>query len=656
MQRKEIEKIPYLNGSFIQNADIKYVTAAAVKIVKNKKTLLVEIYSNSPSKLNIPIVRICLSKDDFENYYPKEKKWSKQRLERDYCNTEILGKYMGRRTFMAEVNFSESVRYTVANFLKQENNDNPYIQIVHAEEEIVKKREEIKEKNNNKKIKELIDSAPVHSKDFYEWAKSKIPQNYMYYLRKGNTVFLTCTHCGNREKYYTGYPETVEDNAKTYIEVPKNEGKCVCKFCGASATYRQEGHYKGEWSISDTVYDIQNSNGKAIITMFNVKKTYFNGEPEKYEFRELIKAVYTKGRKTSDKTYNPYGRWVKTNGTMGWGGWSNDHITLKDVKLFNVYGIRNLKGTPLEYSAMSDFYKNRGEISPIRYADAYLKNNEIEMLSKMGLTYIVLNTISKGKQIYEGKKPYQMLRIFPDRLNMLIKSKGAGNVWSTLKFECLINTHLSDEEIKIISNKAYIIENIKDCLKYTSFTKFKNYMEKNKWNVVEYRDYLKLKDDAGYDMNDSIILFPSNLHEAHQRIIDEINIAKTEKRMEEKNKTYADIAKNFKKLNVKFGYKTENFIIRPAKDAGEIIQEGQRLHHCVGSSDTYMFSHNCGKSYILMLRKASEPDVSYCTIEISPEFKIIQWQQAYDKKPDASIIKPLLDEYIKAKTLIQNAI
>ena len=652
MQRKEIEKIPYLTAQVVQNNDIKYVTEAAVKTIKNTKILMLEIYENHPSKINTPVVRICLSKDDYENYYPKDKKWSTKKITTDYYSTEILGKYMTNRDLREKVYFSKHTRNAIYGFIQNSGNDDPVSVISKAEDEIISKKEDRKYDNAKKKTKELIANAPEHTQTFYDWAKTLIPANYMYYLRKGNTAFLTCTHCGNREKYYTGQPVALEDYARTYIDVPKAGNKCVCRFCNAQAEYKQEGHYKGAWNKYAYAYDIQNNDGKAVITLVNVKKIYTNGEPEQYEFKDLIKAVYSPGRKTADKAYKPHNTWTNTNGKFGWGGWDNDHVEATEVKGIQVYGMSNLKGTPLQYSGLKEFYNSRMETSPIKYADAYLKHKELEMLSKMGLAYIAKETISHGKQIMEGKKPYQMLRIFPERLPALIKSKGTSDLWKIYKLEKSCNIHLSEEAVKQLKKYGtYQFENIKQCLKYVSYTKFENYMQKNRWNIVEYSDYLRLKNDAGYNMQDSIILFPANLHEAHQRIVDETNMAAAEKRMAEKNNTYPNIAKNYKKLKAKFGYETEEFVIRPAKDAAEIILEGQRMHHCVGSSDTYMSKHNNDKSYILLLRKASEPDIAYCTIEISPDFHIIQWQQAYDQKPDEKIIKPVLDEYLKTKTL-----
>lgn len=236
---------------------------------------------------------------------------------------------------------------------------------------------------------------------------------------------------------------------------------------------------------------------------------------------------------------------------------------------------------------------------------------------------------------------------------MLIKAKGAENLWDVLKMEKSTNEHFDNELIDKLRKNTRDIGNIKTCLKYMTYKKFSNYMDKHKWNIITYSDYLAMKDRAGYNMKDSITLFPKDLERAHTEITLEIERKKSEQRQKEMNEKYTKIAKDFKQLNSIYGYKTEKFIIRPAKTAGEIVVEGTTLHHCVGSSNVYMENHNNGKRYIMFLRKISEPDIPYCTVELAEDFKVIQRHQAYDETPDAEEIDKFLKEYVKAKTLKQ---
>lgn len=71
------------------------------------------------------------------------------------------------------------------------------------------------------------------------------------------------------------------------------------------------------------------------------------------------------------------------------------------------------------------------------------------------------------------------------------------------------------------------------------------------------------------------------------------------------------------KLKLEFrqqlNYEDENYLIRLPVDGDEIQQEGLTLHHCVGG---YAYSHESGATTIMFLRKKSEPDKPFYTIEV----------------------------------------
>lgn len=60
---------------------------------------------------------------------------------------------------------------------------------------------------------------------------------------------------------------------------------------------------------------------------------------------------------------------------------------------------------------------------------------------------------------------------------------------------------------------------------------------------------------------------------------------------------------------------------RVAASAEELIAEGDALHHCVG---TYADKHAKGQCTIILIRKQSEPDKPYYTMELSARGTIVQ--------------------------------
>jgi hypothetical protein len=120
--------------------------------------------------------------------------------------------------------------------------------------------------------------------------------------------------------------------------------------------------------------------------------------------------------------------------------------------------------------------------------------------------------------------------------------------------------------------------------------------------------------------------------------------AELDKRVKEVLERYPNIEKLYKKLSDKYSAAAGGLIIRPAKNAAEIVMEGRLLHHCVGG-DMYLSRHSKGDSVILFLRKISDKDMPYITVEIK-KTRIMQWYGEYDKKPDKEMITAWLNTYI----------
>lgn len=160
---------------------------------------------------------------------------------------------------------------------------------------------------------------------------------------------------------------------------------------------------------------------------------------------------------------------------------------------------------------------------------------------------------------------------------------------------------------------------------------------------LEYSDYLRMREELGYDMTNEVFIHPKDLDEKHQEMVKEQNARKDEMTIKKKNKEFANIAKRYESLCKRYQAAADGYIIRPARDAGEIIMEGRILHHCVGG-DNYLSSHDKGRSTILFLRSEKKPKKPYITIEIRGTH-IVQWYGAHDKKPNEEFFKKYLKDY-----------
>lgn len=136
----------------------------------------------------------------------------------------------------------------------------------------------------------------------------------------------------------------------------------------------------------------------------------------------------------------------------------------------------------------------------------------------------------------------------------------------------------------------------------------------------DYGDYIRLCMELGYDLSDPCVAFPPCLMTAHDRLHDIRDTLKREREINEQKAMQSEFSKNFKK-RIKFEYASDEYIIRQPKSIMEIVDEGKALSHCVGG---YAERHATGKLSIMFLRKKSEPDKPFYTVEVSTDGHIIQ--------------------------------
>jgi len=336
----------------------------------------------------------------------------------------------------------------------------------------------------------------------------------------------------------------------------------------------------------------------------------------------------------------------------------------------------NIKGTWAEYSCL-DKAKSYGlffadtclrggwgrspfdayQRSIFDYMQCYAKDRRVEMLMKLDLYELVENKMSgcSGRYNYKARNPYDYLRIYKHRIAGLRNADDQKNTLKALQLERQRGEHWTDEEVFLIRiNYAYLKE-INSILEHTTLKKFANHImayakkeDRTEREVCSiYFDYFKTKKALGYDMNNSIYLYPKDLWRTHDETMDESEGRKLEDKIAKAEKDYPIISKRYEKAKDVYFYRKGRMMIRPAMSATEIIMEGRTLHHCVGNERVgYLAKCNQGKDIILVLRKVKNPDVPYVTVELDEDGEIAQWYGVHDSKPDAVRNDKWLQRYI----------
>lgn len=527
---------------------------------------------------------------------------------------------------------------------------------------------------------EKMEDVPKLPEDFTDWCFEQFDGWYCQYV--GSSVLdgeytQFCTHCGQERVL------TKEDRAEL-----KNEKICTCQMCGAKgpkfyanrkrrATFAYQTVWLGQkWKDTYLLRGFRIELGMTTpsnpsICFWEHEQNWEIGIYEKRRMFILEDGVETRycGAWPGDSVYGLdfSNRWERTGADQSNCGGPVYPTSFDE-----------LKGTPAEYSMFDEeecrlyetdegamqswgrpcyaYYGYDSVITAWDYMYAFGKNRRLEMLIKMGFEDYAedivnnkgINKIRGQHMNHQAKKPWDYFGVYKIRLKDLIEDPADLELF---RWERKAGIHLTDDEMTSIAKLKLKAENMEVAGRYKiTPRKYINYIEKaSKSGLVgnisdTYEDYLRIRDELGYDMTDSIILYPKNLKDMHDRMVIERIQKESDERKAEANVRFKGIQKKFKSLLKIYSYCSGDYIIRPAKDAAEIVEEGRFLHHCVGG-DNYLAKHNGGKSIILFLREKTKPDIPLITIEIEG-YQIKQWYGAYDKKPN----RQKFDRYLKRYT------
>lgn len=300
-----------------------------------------------------------------------------------------------------------------------------------------------------------------------------------------------------------------------------------------------------------------------------------------------------------------------------------------------------VKDTMFQYSN----YKNYcGTHDIIKYLGIMNKYPWIEQLEKIGFKRIAEARIW-GHEIMHNCLNYQGKDIFKKlRLNKRdVKEIRESNIEITtqiLRFYQLDRKHNTKTKISEIVefNNTYGWDYAASStvLKLTNVNKAMGYIEKqfkvfnedcynSRSNVLStWRDYIEDCKKLCRDLSNKDILFPQNLHKAHQGTIKLVKV-EGDKRIDKK------IEKRLDKLKDMYFFKDKTFLIRPAESSQDLIKEGDKLNHCVAKN--YTITYASGKTDILFIRRVDSPDVPLVTVEVK-DGRIIQAHRRNNKQPN----------------------
>lgn len=645
MKKKAIERIPYIGlKKNIRPKTVKYIGITAIRIVGHEKHLFLEVYRNAKNQAEPEKQNILQSPEDLERI----KKFCKGV---EVWNSPKWWKYIYR--------YEQNISITA----RRKAEDRRYERRQNALNDRISHTKELPEEE----ILKTADSLYFHH------------AHYLYYKKRGCFAQIACSKCGGVTTARWKAGVSFESQFQCGIEEPREGQTGTCPLCGAHGEYKCQGKVKGYHSKSIHLFLGQKykERGGMVLRYIEVTKAWRLGliegkngtemlnSSEELSGVEIARAYFEPGKKLQID----YHKHDLYDGKDFWDDcnlYGNANITIREAPILEET-YQEMEGTIFQYSALKEYTAAvREAVNPISYFERYQQTPQIEVLVKLGLIGVVKELIRYRYGIVtdqDARRPDKFLGIRKESVKQLITAEGDPGILNTMQMEKRMQQVWTGEQIEHLTETGLGRGQIETAIRYMSLQKLLNRIEKYsgceygtkcsgaeqkiRSTATTYADYLNMRQSLGYDLNNTIYQHPRNLEEAHDEMVRESHKEEIDKRLNEVAIRFPDIQSRYRELRKKYFYEDDEYLIRPARSAEEIVMEGRTLHHCVGG-DTYLRRHDRGESYILMLRDKKQPERPYITVEIdSRKSSIRQWYGAHDRKPDQKNMQRWLNQYLR---------
>ena len=613
--------------------DDKYSIGAFVR----DNILAVDFYENE-SGIWKAMWRTLIGEKEFCNYYFKNKLWSEEQLDTIASKSMSLNVYRSY-AFKDMYRLMGKAGQIVKGFIKETGGvvySDIWDTLRYKEAVIAREKRETAEERRFRKIQEKMALAPAIPDDFDSFIKEKLFKNdHIMYVSKEKAV---CTRCGAETK------KTKE---------MKHNAKGNCPSCGKAVTYKSIGRMS-EHETKKEVLLIQRWENDVILRYFKCSLYSKNEKKESIEYSESIRTYHIERIEWYDKRYVHYTDFA---GEEFWSDRMDSYhqvgygrCCLYSGNLQEIVGLLGESARlPIEEMAeegivipWKDVLSGRAEKNRI-FEKLYKAD-----LKKLAVEYIRTYDVSVD---YKQKELKKILMITGPMFTYMRTHNSGKKVLEIFQDAKKDNHGLNDREIIELAEAGIKLSELKKVSEKNKIIKLFHYLKKTggysslKTTYSHYVDYMDMMKTMDYDLGRDTVRYPRDLKAAHDKAVTELYQEETDKRKREVLRRYPQIRKMKKELDERYGYRDKEYAIMAPSDAADIVEEGRKLHHCVGG-DNYIHNHNSGYKFILFLRRVQEPDKRYYTIEFDPEgSRIMQYYGYNDKKPDKEQVDKFLDKW-----------
>lgn len=482
---------------------------------------------------------------------------------------------------------------------------------------------------------------------------------YILYSRKDNYAF--CTSCQNE----VPLPDTTR---------PKME--VTCPVCKRKALLKAKGQTKNKFYDSGVGIIIA-KDGKDLCVRYIEVSKYYNpdGTVNHFHTKESLREyIYPDGKLVAYDNAWDYGwRRCNTRAYSNYRGAAGEpcyHINLNwKIKANYKKNLKNVvKGTAWEHSCINEIMKMHDSHHYWDVYRAFLKDYAkcpyAEYLYKIGFKELLQRgTFIQNLPFDLSKKTLPDIMMVRKELYRKMLANGNPTYDDLIKYQDMTKFNLATEDDykfwhKYFNNNSYHYryqtdpaQRFREHFKKSWYQLDKYATETKDFSISLYEDYLKMCDDLNYDMNNTFVVFPKDLKQAHDNLVGLWNKHKNEeavKKAKARNNEY-NVLRD--KYTEQFAFAEDNLQIVVPNGCEDICLEGQKLHHCVG---TYIDKVCKGMSIILFVRNIAKITKPFYTMEVK-ENRIVQCR-GFGNKEVTDEVRKFISDFASMKQLTMNYI
>ncbi len=625
------------------------------------------------------IGRYCMNTTtgEYEAYYTKTGKWRQTKLQ-TLCGYDAAHYWYYSLDGTIPINSTAGVKLIKELLPERFSAMEPLARIKHKENDYSSNQRESKESRRLDRMRNIMNKIPPLPEDFDEWIIKTAAggQDFAFYDKDSSR--WSCTACGE-----TGSAGKFKrpDGKKA-----RHNDRITCPYCGKTIQAKTRTHAIQLKTNAAVMQDIDSD--KSVTRHLDIRITW-EGKRCKVEKSESVRIILLRNHRklARDIYYNQFARgyeWNSPWGNQGCFGHKNPANQRMTEEYLYPGGIEAaLEGTCYEawkriFRQLAEAGKKlnynclmatQGDDGTIHVVEYLFKGRFNRMLQETARKINPWSCGYYGPLCKDGKTIEEVFGL-SDRqiINRIRECDGGEDTLRWMRWSEKTGTKIDQETMEWLTSEDMKITSLRfiqdrmtlrQIMNYVKRQQAEGYAGKTTRAVLEqWEDYLDMCKQIKKNISDEMVYRPRELKRRHDEAVEEIRKQRMLEQLERDKEANEKVARKMgekypgaeavlEEIRDKYEYQNEDYMMIVPRRLIDIATEGNALHHCAGSSERYYERIMHRETYICFLRRRTEPEVPYYTIEVEPGGTIRQHRSHFDEEPGVEEIRGFLREWQK---------